>query len=41
VDFDILFKRNGLKLKKVFGDYSLNEYDPENSPRLIMVVEKD
>jgi hypothetical protein len=41
VDFDILFKRNGLKLKKVFGDYSLNEYDPEYSPRLIMVVEKD
>jgi len=41
VDFDILFKRNGLKLKKVFGDYQLNEYDPEYSPRLIMVVEKD
>lgn len=41
VDFDILFKRNGLKLKKVFGDYSLNEYDAEYSPRLIMIVEKD
>jgi SAM-dependent methyltransferase len=40
VDFDILFKRNGLRLKKVFGDYDLNNYDPELSPRLIMVAEK-
>ena len=39
-DFDILFRRNGLKLKKVFGDYSLNSYDPERSPRMIMIVEK-
>jgi SAM-dependent methyltransferase len=39
-DFDILFKRNGLRLKKVFGDYDLNAYDPEDSPRLIMIAEK-
>ncbi len=39
-DFDILFKKNGLKLKKVFGDYKLGEYDPEFSPRLIMIAEK-
>jgi hypothetical protein len=39
-DFDILFKKNGLKLKKVFGDYKLGNYDPDLSPRLIMVAEK-
>jgi SAM-dependent methyltransferase len=39
-DFDILFKKNGLKLKKVFGDYKLGDYDPDSSPRLIMVAEK-
>jgi SAM-dependent methyltransferase len=39
-DFDILFKRNGLKLEKVFGDYRLGEYDTELSPRLIMIAKK-
>jgi len=39
-DFDILFKKNGLKLKKVFGDYQLGAYEVDLSPRLIMVVEK-
>jgi SAM-dependent methyltransferase len=40
-DFDILFKKNGLELKKVFGDYKLGKYDPDHSPRLIMVAEKN
>lgn len=39
-DFDILFKKNGLKLKKVFGDYRLGGYDPDFSQRMIMVAEK-
>jgi hypothetical protein len=39
-DFDILFKRNGLRLKNVFGDYKLGAYDPDYSPRLVMVAEK-
>jgi hypothetical protein len=39
-DFDILFKKNGLKLRKVFGDYKLGGYDTDISPRLVMVVEK-
>lgn len=39
-DFDILFKKNGLKLRKVFGDYTLGSYDPDLSTRLIMVAEK-
>lgn len=40
-DFDILFKKNGLKLTKAFGDYKLEPYDPETSPRLIMIAEKE
>lgn len=39
-DFDILFKRHGLQLKTVFGDYQLNAYDTDQSPRLIMVAQK-
>lgn len=39
-DFDILFKKNGLKLMRVFGDYTLGNYDPDISPRLVMVAEK-
>lgn len=39
-DFDILFRRNGMQLKKVFGDYKLGGYDPNYSPRLVMVAEK-
>ena len=39
-DFDILFRKNGLKLRKVFGDYKLGTYDPDFSPRLIMMAEK-
>ena len=39
-DFDILLKKNRLRLRKVFGDYSLDEYDPECSPRLIMIADK-
>jgi len=37
-DFDILFKRFGLCIENVFGDYSLGKYDPEKSPRLIMIA---
>ncbi len=29
----------GLKLKHIFGDYNLNEFDLEKSPRLILVLE--
>jgi cyclopropane fatty-acyl-phospholipid synthase-like methyltransferase len=39
-DFEYLFHSNGLRLKKVFGDYQLNGYMEEASPRLIMVAEK-
>ena len=39
-EFDSMFKRSGLRIQKLFGDYSLNEYDIDTSPRLIMVAKK-
>ena len=39
-DFQNYLKRYKLKIIKTFGDYSLNEFDIENSERLIMVIKK-
>lgn len=39
-DFDVMFKRNGLQITKIFGDYELNAYNSETSPRLILVGRK-
>ena len=39
-DFDYLFERNGLQIKKVYGDYGLGEYNSGRSPRMILVAEK-
>jgi SAM-dependent methyltransferase len=39
-DFKNLFSCNGLQLQQVYGDYSLNEYDVETSPRLILIAKK-
>jgi len=39
-DFDYLFDRNGLQLEKVYGDYSLNAYHSERSPRMILMGRK-
>jgi SAM-dependent methyltransferase len=39
-DFDLMFKRNGLQIQKLFGDYDMNQYNSETSPRLIMLVKK-
>lgn len=39
-DFTALFKEAGMVLKEYFGDYHLNEFNKEESPRLIMVFEK-
>jgi hypothetical protein len=39
-DFKDLFNRNGLQLEKVYGDYYLNEYDVETSPRLVLIAKK-
>ena len=39
-DFDILFKKCGLCIEKVYGDYSMGQYDPVKSPRLVMIARK-
>ena len=39
-DFENYLKRYNLKIIKTFGDYNLNEFDIENSERLVMVIKK-
>lgn len=39
-DFEIFFSRCGLQLRHVFGDYELNPFDVQASPRLILIAEK-
>ena len=39
-DFEHMFSRNGLQVKKIYGDYFLNEYDNKTSLRLILLAEK-
>lgn len=39
-DFENFFGKAGLTLQQTFGDYQLQPFDPENSPRLILIFEK-
>jgi SAM-dependent methyltransferase len=39
-DFDCMFNKNGLQIQKIFGDYELNDYSRETSPRFIMIARK-
>ena len=39
-DFDMLLDKHGLSIQQVYGDYRLNEYDSETSPRLILIAKK-
>ena len=39
-DFKNYLKIHNLKIIKTFGDYNLNEFDIENSERLVMVIKK-
>ncbi len=39
-DFQDMFAATGLTLKATFGDYDLSAYDPKNSKRLILIVQK-
>jgi SAM-dependent methyltransferase len=39
-DFETMFKNSGLQLENVYGDYELNDYNAETSPRLILIAEK-
>jgi SAM-dependent methyltransferase len=40
-DFYHLFRKHGLSIEQVFGDYDLNEFDPSSSPRLIVIAKKN
>jgi len=40
IDFNEMFEKNGLQPVKVYGDYNLNEYHRESSPRLILLAQK-
>lgn len=37
--FEDYIREAGLKLKHIFGDYNLNEFNTKNSPRLILILE--
>jgi SAM-dependent methyltransferase len=39
-DFEVMLSRHGLAIEGTFGDYTLGEYDPDASPRLIMIARK-
>lgn len=39
-DFERLFATAGLKLIRTYGNYRLQEFDPQKSPRLILVAQK-
>ena len=39
-DFMKCFKNNNLVCKEIFGDYSLNYFDKQRSPRLILIAQK-
>ena len=39
-EFDELYRNNGLKIIDCFGDYQLNGYDKDNSPRIILLARK-
>jgi len=40
-DFANLFVQAGFNLVDVYGDYQLNSFEPKESKRLIMLIEKD
>jgi len=40
-DFDRFFRDTGFSIKSTFGDYNLNDFDFENSPRLILVIQEN
>lgn len=39
-DFESMYNKAGLSIQKVFGDYQLNDFDIENSKRLIIISSK-
>jgi SAM-dependent methyltransferase len=39
-DFEAMFKKQGLQITEIFGDYHFNSFDEQRSPRLIIVATK-
>ena len=39
-EFDHLLNIHGMRIQEVYGDYQLNEYDHQDSPRLILIAKK-
>jgi SAM-dependent methyltransferase len=39
-DFRSLFEPNDLHIRDIYGNYQLEPFDPEHSPRLVLVAEK-
>ena len=39
-DFQAYFSKTGFKLVQIFGDYSLNPFDSQESERLILIGQK-
>ena len=39
-DFEKMFAANNLELQVIYGDYALNAFDVDQSPRLIMIAKK-
>ncbi|HMN33587.1 MAG: class I SAM-dependent methyltransferase [Chitinophagaceae bacterium] len=39
-ELKVIFEKEGLKFKQVFGDYDFGEYDEQKSPRMILIFEK-
>lgn len=40
-DFNDMLSFQGMQVKEVFGDYSLNAYDVKKTPRLIIIAKKN
>jgi SAM-dependent methyltransferase len=40
-NFEKMLAESGLKLVETFGDYRLSKFDKQNSPRLILIAEKN
>ena len=40
-DFSQMFQKAGLEIQACFGDYQLNSFDEQKSPRLIILAKKN
>ncbi len=40
-DFEKMFTSNGLELQVIQGDYDLNDFDIDQSPRMILIGRKE